>query len=130
MNQVRGTHSHGFTLIEVLVFIIITGMVMTTLLKSAETALRKTPTTHYQLVALHTAQQCMEWFVGQRHLISYASITCPSTPAPTACTAPAGFTVSTSIACTTRTSDANYKTITVTVAGNANASISSLIGSY
>lgn len=130
MKPTHHNQERGFTLIEILVFIVVTSMVMTTILMSAQTALRKSPTTHFQLVALHTAQQCIEWFIGQRHLVSYASLVCPSTPTPSACTAPAGFTVSTSIACTTRTGDPNYKTITVTVAGKANASISTLIGSY
>ncbi len=46
----------------------------------ANTVLRRSPTTHFQQVALQTAQQCMEWFVGQRHLNGYDAFTCPSTP--------------------------------------------------
>lgn len=120
----------GFTLIELLVFIIVTSLIMSTLLLSAMQTLRNAPATHQQWVAMQTAQQCMEWFLDQRRLVSYASLTCPSTPSPAACTAPSGFSVSTSIACTTWNSDANYKTITVSVSGLASLSISTQIGNY
>tara|TARA_R110000868_G_scaffold290766_5_gene550932 strand:- start:204 stop:590 length:387 start_codon:yes stop_codon:yes gene_type:complete len=120
----------GFTLIEVLVFIVVTSLVMSTLLLGAMTALRSAPTTHQQWVAMQTAQQCMEWFLDQRRLLGYSALTCPSTPSPTACTAPTGLSVSTSISCTTWNSDANYKTITVAVSGLASVTLTAQVGSY
>ena len=120
----------GFTLIEILVFIIITSLVMDVLLLSANTALVKTPNVHQQWVALQTAKRCMEWFLEQRRLNGYTALTCPSTPSASACTAPSGYTVSNSVACTTWNSDTTFKTITVSVAGLASASISTQIGDY
>lgn len=117
----------GFTLIEVIVLIIVTGLLGSTLLLGARTALIKTPDIHQQWRAMQTAQQCMEWFLGKKRLNGYDSITCPSTSTPSACSAPAGFTVSTSITCTTWNNDA-YKTITITVSGLANAALSMQIG--
>lgn len=122
--------SAGFTLIEVLVFIIVTSLVMSTILLSANTALRNSPTTHQQWLAIQTAQQCMEWFLDQRRLFGYSALTCPSTPTPAACTAPSGLSVSTSIACTTWNSDAEYKTITVSVSGSASVTLSAQVGNY
>lgn len=122
--------SAGFMLIEVIVFIIVTSLVMSTLLLSATTALKNAPSAHQQLVALQTAKECMEWFIDQRRLLGYSTLTCPSTPAPSACAAPSGFSVSTSIACTTWNSDTYYKTITVSVSGLASATLSAQIGDY
>lgn len=120
----------GFTLIEVLVFIVVTSLVMSTILLSANTALRNTPMTHQQWVAVQTAQQCMEWFVNQRRMNGYSALTCPSTPSPSACAAPSGLSVSTAITCSTWNSDSNYKTITVSVGGAASLSLSMQIGDY
>lgn len=120
----------GFTLIEILVFIVVTSLVMSTLLVAAITSMRNAPTTHQQWVAIQAAQQCMEWFLDQRRLNGYSSLTCPSTPSPSACSAPTGYTVSSSIACTTWNSDSNYKTITVSVTGLAQVSLSTQIGDY
>lgn len=120
----------GFTLIEVLVFIIVSSLLLSTLLLGANNALRKSPTLHNQWIALETAKRCMEWFVDQRRINGFASLTCPSTPSPTACSAPTGFSVSTSIACTTWNSDSEYKTVTVSIAGLAPLSLTMQLGNY
>lgn len=123
-------YAAGFTLIEVLVFIVVSGLLMSTILLSATTALRESPSVHQQWVALQTARQCMEWFLDQRRLNGYAILSCPSTPSATACSAPSGYSVSTSVTCTTWNSDTEYKTITVTVSGLASASLSTQIGNF
>lgn len=120
----------GFTLIEILVFIIVSSLLMSTLLLGANTALRSSPTVHQQWVAMQVAKKCMEWFLDQRRLNGYSTLTCPSTPTASACTAPSGFSVSNSVACTTWNSDTSYKTITVTVSGLSSASVSTQIGDY
>jgi Tfp pilus assembly protein PilE len=120
----------GFTFIELLVFITITGMVATAIILSGVTALRKTPATQNQWVALEAASSCMEWFLNQRRINGYTALTCPSTPATTACAAPSGFTVTANVTCTTWNSDANYKTITVSVTGLSSTSLSVQIGNY
>lgn len=122
--------SAGFMLIEVIVFIIVTSLIMSTILLSAITALRSAPAAHQQLIALQTAKRCMEWFIDQRRLNGYPALTCPSAPAPSACAAPSGFSVTTAIACTTWNSDTNYKTIKVSVSGLASLSLSAQIGEY
>ncbi len=118
----------GFTFIEIIVFIIVSSLLMSTFLLSARTALLAAPATHYQWVAMETARQCMEWFLGQRRFNGYTTLTCPSTPTATACAVPSGFSISTSVACTTWNSDSNYKTITVSVTGLATASLSVQVG--
>lgn len=120
----------GFTLIELLVFIVISSLVMSTVLLGALQTLRTVPSIHYQWVAIETAQRCMEWFLDQRRLNGYSSLTCPSTPAPAACSAPSGYAVSSSISCTTWNTDANYKTITVSVSGLASVTLTAMVGEY
>jgi prepilin-type N-terminal cleavage/methylation domain-containing protein len=121
---------NGFTLIEVLVFLIVSSLLMSVILLSANTALRSTPSSHNQWVAMQVAKRCMEWFLDQRRLNGYATLTCPSAPSASACTAPTGFSVANSVACTTWNSDSGYISITVTVSGLSNASISTQIADY
>ncbi len=124
----RYRHQDGFALIEAVVFIIVTGILLSTLFLSSTTALRNSPTAHQQWIALQTARQCMEWFLGQRRFNGYTALSCPSTPSSSACVVPSGFSVSTSVACTTWNGDPNYKTITVSVSGLSSASLSMQIG--
>jgi type II secretory pathway pseudopilin PulG len=120
----------GFTIIEVVAFIIVTSLVMTTILLSATLTLRNAPKVHQQWVALETAKRCMEWFVQQRRLNGFASLACPSTPTATACSAPSGYTITNTIACTTWNSDTEFKTLTVAITGNASVSLSTQLGNY
>lgn len=123
----------GFTLIEILLTLIITGILASTILLATQTALQNTPGLLKENIASQTAKQCIEWYIGQRRLQwgdGYTSISCPSTSVPGFCTAPSGYTISVNVACTTISSDANYKTITVTVGGAGNASLSTMIADY
>ncbi len=123
----------GFTLIEVLLLIIVSSILAMTILLSLQTATKNMPNQLYNMTATQTAKLCLEWFVGQRRLQwgnGYLSVTCPSTAVPFTCVAPSGYTLSVDIACTTINSDANYKTITITVTGSGNATLSALIANY
>lgn len=120
----------GFTFIEIIVFIIVSGLLMSTILFATITVARSTPALQQQRAAQQTARKCMEWYLQQRRLNGFTSLTCPSSPTATACSAPTGYAVNTSIACTTWNGDTSYKTITVTVTGRANATLSTQIGDY
>ena len=120
----------GFTLIEALVFIVVSGLLLSVLLLGSVTALRNAPNVHQQWLAMQLARQCMEWFIEQRRLNGYTTFSCPSTPSVSACAAPSGFSVNTSVSCTTWNSDTHYKTITITVSGLANTSLSAQVGDY
>ena len=123
-------NQNGFTLIEVIVFLVVSGILMSTILLGATTALRSTPSVHQQWIAVQLARQCMEWFLGQRQMNGYAALSCPSTPSATACAVPSGYRINTNISCTTWNNDTTYKTITVTISGLANASLSTQVGDY
>lgn len=121
---------NGFTLIELVIFIVVTGILASTILLSLSTGLTKAPNALKSTIATQTANQCMEWFIGQRKLIGYSAITCPSTTVPSFCTSPSGYTLAVNIVCTTINSDASYQTITVTVSGNGDAQLTTLIANY
>jgi len=120
----------GFTLIEIILFIIITGLLASTLLLSFYTALRKVPTIHQEMIATQSAQTCMDWIIGQRFLNGLSSVACPSTTTPAFCTAPSGYTISVNIVCTTISSDSTYETATVTIGGAGDAVLSTLLAAY
>jgi type II secretory pathway pseudopilin PulG len=120
----------GFTLIEVVLFIIVIGILGSTILISFNTILQTTPALLQNTLAGQTAKQCIEWFIGQRRLNGYSSITCPSSSVPSFCSTPTGYTLAVDIVCTTINSDANYKTITVTVSNRGDASLSTLVANY
>lgn len=128
-------NQRGFTLIELIIFIMVTSILAATLLLSAKTALLGIPPVHYEQMAIELADQCMEGFIGERRLLGYnnALLACSATPTlPTVCTAPAGFTVSATITCTpTLAGDATTsKTVTVAVDGLGQATFSMLLASY
>lgn len=123
-------NTSGFTLVEVLIFLVVSGILMSTILLSMISSVRKEPVALQNMIANQTARKCMEWFVGQRQLNGYGTFSCPSTSVPSYCTAPSGFTVAVNITCTTINTDASYKTITVTVSGKGDSKMSTLVASY
>src|SRR5579872_4484832 len=128
MRGMRFNRQLGFTLIEMIVFIIVTSLLMTTILLGSMQALKTTPAIHQQWEALQVAKRCMEGFLQQRRLNGYASLTCPSTPSSSSCSV-TGYTPTINVSCTTWNSDTTYKTITVTVSPS-NASLSAQVGDY
>lgn len=120
----------GFTLIEVLIFIIVSSLLMGVVFLGISSSLRSIPQTQQRWVALQAAKGCIEWFVEQRRLNGYASISCPSTLSTTSCVAPSGYSISANAACTTWNGDSNFKTISVSVTGLAAVSLSVQIGDY
>jgi len=124
------TKQSGFTLIEVVIFIVVTAILARTILLVFSNALVKTPNTLHNMIAAQTAKRCIEWYIGQRDLNGYSSFSCPSSSIPSFCTVPSGYSLSVNVACTTINSDANYQTITVTVSGTGNASLTTLVANY
>ena len=120
----------GFTLIEVIIAIIILALVGRVILFAMTSLTTSMPTLQNNVIALNLARECMEWFVGQRQLQGYASITCPSSTVPSFCTTPSGYSIAVNITCTTINSDTNYKTVSVTVSGNGSATLSTLLALY
>jgi prepilin-type N-terminal cleavage/methylation domain-containing protein len=122
----------GFTLIELIMFIIIIGILATTILVSSNTVLRGTGRLNYQSAATDYAATCLEWFLGQRAINGFSSIACNNTTTPTFCNVPSGYTISTNVACTTYNGDSSdYKTITAVIDGGyGDENLSVVIANY
>ena len=110
----------GFTLIELILFIVITGILARTILISFQNTLTHVPAVHTNLLATQLADECMEGFLGERRLLGYnnALLACSATPPmPSICdsTASATITCTNTLAGDTTTS----KIVKVSIAGTA-----------
>jgi type II secretory pathway pseudopilin PulG len=123
---------YGFTLIELITFIIITAILGTTILLAFVYGLNKSPVISQNATANLAAQQCAEWFMGQRRLNGYNNISCTNPNTPSFCTSnmPTGYTITTTCVATTINSDTNYETLTVAVSGKGDATFTFIIGTY
>lgn len=118
----------GFTIIELIMFIVIIGILAGGALTAAVTSLRQSPIARQQTIAMNAAMRCLDFALGQRYLNGYSSISCPSTAVPSYCSVPNGFTISVTTTCKTLYGDpsANYKQITVAVGSAVDPSMSLL----
>lgn len=126
----------GFSLVELVVFIVVIGVAISSVFLAFQTALTQTPYGNSQTVATLLAQGRMDFILGQRRLIGFANFSdlCTSVSPPAICTLPAaitGYTITSSITTTTIGSDSNYKIITVTVTGphSSAATLNTLVAS-
>lgn len=119
----------GFTLIELVMFIIIVSIVAGGVVLSLMNTLQNTPLITQNTIAIQTANQCVEWFMGQRYLNGYQSITCNSIT-PSFCTTPSGYQITVSCSNTTINGDNNYKTINIHVTGEAEVLLNLMIANY
>lgn len=118
----------GFSLIELIAFIVIVSLLVVALFTSLSTSGVRAPTAGQIDFAAEIAQERLELILAQRRLNGFASFVDPC-PGPTVCTPPAGYAVSASIA-GNWSGDANYKVITVDVTGIFSASVSALVANY
>lgn len=122
----------GFTLIELIIFIVVMGILANSILLALNTTLRGTSRINYQTATTEYAVKCLEWFLGQRSLKGFASISCGTT-VPTFCNVPSDYTISTNVSCTENyyNDTNNYKKITTTVSGDlGGATLSLIIANY
>jgi type II secretory pathway pseudopilin PulG len=123
------SNQNGFSLIELIAFIIISALLANTLLLSLNASLTATPQVQNQYIANKLADSCMGWYVGQTRLNGFSATNCSNTPMPnqnTFCPSTVGnFNTAITVYCTT---DLSYETIIVTVTGPGNATLSAYIG--
>ncbi len=131
---------HGFTLIELVVFMVVLGIIANLVFICYSSLFRGSPTSINQTTATELAAACLEWYIGQRHVNGFSSTslnpgvnnipafcnTCLATASP-------GYSLSTNVSATLYgVSNPNYKTVTVTVDGpnKAKATLSTIIAQY
>lgn len=119
----------GFSLIELVIFIVLVSIMGVALLASFSVTTRSTPDAGQVTQATQLAQERMELILAQRRAAGFAAFTDPCPGPPAACTPPAGYTVTAAIA-PNWNGDTNYRVITVTVGGTMAATATALVANY
>ena len=132
----------GFTLVELLVFIVIVGFAAYALFRSFGSVLPRSPTAAQLTQAMQLAQERMELILGQRDVRGYNNLVdldpC-NVGAPTVCTTTFGYAVTSAgtapgapVAWPPNPATANYKlvTVTVTLGGITLARQSAVLSNY
>jgi prepilin-type N-terminal cleavage/methylation domain-containing protein len=116
------TRLRGFSLVELLVFIVIFGIAAYALLRSFASVLPRSPTPAQLTQATLLAQERMELILGQRDALGYNAANLDPCGAGPACTNALGYTVAsagtavgTPVPWPANPATANYKLVTVTV---------------
>ncbi len=122
--------NNGFSLIELVIFIVILAIGIGVLLPIT-TTLGYIHRIDQQTGALELAQQRMELILAQKHIqgFDYFTDPCIGASPPAVCTIPSGYTVTAAIA-NNWGGDSNYKIITVTTSGLGNAELQTLVANY
>ena len=125
----RSFHGHGFSLIEMIVFIVILGVLMAGLVVAFTSPLQNAPAAGRLDQAAELAQGRMELILAQRRATGFAAFADPC-PGPAVCTPPTGYTVTSSIVAGYGADPINYKVITVNVSGTSAISATALVARY
>ncbi len=124
-------HEHGYSLIELIIFIVVLGIIGVSLLMGLNTALKKLPNIQHYDTALNLAQGRLAFVTSQSLFRGFNSLSdpCASTPTLPICSTPTGYTVSSTIT-NNWGSQSDYKLVTVSVTGMGQASLSQLVTNY
>lgn len=124
-------HFAGFTLVELVIFIVILGIIVSGVFLAFSTALQQSSNVNPQTTANELASARMDIILGQRRMNGFATLVDPC-PAAAVCPAMSGYTTTSTIAALTIGADSNYKLITVTVTGpqNATAEVKTFVAYY
>lgn len=116
----------GFSLIELIVFIVITGLAVAAMMTTFQVVLQKSPNANNQNTAVELAQGRMDLILGQEKQMGFSSFSDPCTGGspPSYCTLSSAYTVSSNIA--VLSGNSNFKTITVTVRNASNTLLATL----
>ena len=115
----------GFTLIELIIFTVIAGVLVVGLASVFSASMRGVAEPGQLTQATQIAQERMELILGQRRAVGFAAFTDPCPGSPLCTPVPTGFTVNANIA-PNWNGDTNYRVITVTVTGPSNATLTAL----
>lgn len=123
----------GFSLIEVIVFIVVLGVLLAGLVAAFSSPLRASPQAGELDLVAELAQQRMELILAQRRAAGFATFAdpCVPGPGPAVCVPPAGYAVASSIAAGWGADPVNYKVVSVTVTGpSTTAGGAALVANY
>lgn len=133
-NKVIRFKYRGFSLIELIVFILIVGIIASGLMVSMQTVLRGSNTPAELLKANRLASARMVAILQQRDMLGVDAFSdpCLGGSPPAACTAAINFATNNNLTVTSQIStvDAQHKLITVTVNGAAYAELQARVANY
>lgn len=118
----------GFSLIEAVIFIVVLGVLLASLVLAFSSPMSKSPQAGQLDMGAELAQQRLELILAQRRAVGFATFADPC-PGPAVCTPPAGYTVTSTIV-GGWTDAANFKEVTVTVGGNTALTATALVANY
>ena len=119
----------GFSLIELIVFIVVLGVLAAGFVVAFSSPLRNSPEAGRLDLAAELAQQRMELILAQRRTVGFSGFADPC-PGPAVCTPPTGYTVTSSIVSGYGADATNYKVITVNVSGMTAITATALVANY
>ena len=125
----RPHQGNGFSLIEVIVFIVVLGVLVAGLVVAFGSQLQNSPVAGRLDSAAELAQQRMELILAQRRAMGFAAFAYPC-PGPAICTPPTGYTVTSSIVAGYGADPTNYKIVTVSVSGSSSITATALVANY
>ncbi|OGT27062.1 MAG: hypothetical protein A3I77_02435 [Gammaproteobacteria bacterium RIFCSPLOWO2_02_FULL_42_14] len=126
----------GFTLIELVIFIVIIGFVVTSVFIAFNTTLQKTSSVNPQTTAIALASARMDIIIGSRRMNGFTGLTDPCVSgSPAVCTALSaitGYTITSTLTPYAIGSDSNYRIINVIVTGpqNSRADLKTVVALY
>lgn len=120
----------GFTLVELLIFIVLVGIVIGIFI-TLNFSLRYIHKVDPQTAAINLAVQRMELILEQKKLLGFDSFQdpCQVNPSLNSCAVPTGYVVNATIDLNWQ-GDTNYKVITVQITGDGDAILKTLVAKY
>ena len=118
----------GFSLIELVIFIVVTGLLVSGLLSAFQMVLANPLTPEKANIATELAKARMELLIAESSRVGFAAFSsdpCSSGSPPSACPQQSGFNISSQI-----TDLGTRKLITVTVSGESNVALSAEVTDY
>ncbi|GAB4393331.1 MAG: hypothetical protein Tsb005_11120 [Gammaproteobacteria bacterium] len=122
----------GFTLIELIVFIIAAAILSAGIFIGMDRLLRSPLRPNQITTAQQLARTRMEMILAQRNTVGFGSFidTCAAGSLSPLCTVPTGYSVSSSITPLNVLGDSNYRQIVVTVTGLSPAELTMVVGDF
>ncbi len=132
MTTRRRLQSCGFTLVEIVIFIVVAGVLVAGLIVAMGSSLRGSSQAGQTDMAAEIAQTRLELILAQKRAVGFAAFAdpCSPGPGPAACTAPTGYAVTSTIVAGWGGDPTNYKLVTVSVTGAFAASVTALVSNY